>query len=280
MAAAANAAGADRIFLMGYDYHWPGSEPGASAPMDRLDGEDHDLPWSLDRYAALGVPAEKTILGLPLYGYTWPVSGPGIGAPSLGRGDTWVPRRNLRVFEDESFEPEYNATEGVEFYSVPDEEDGSWDAVYYDSPRSLTPKLALANERGLAGAGFWAIGYERGLPGYTKLIKSFRERGAAGRQARGVARSPAGRQTRPRCSLGERYSGWQTLHSSNAPCASHPMPRAVNWLAGRAAWRRGDPRSSYCSLDEPRGPGEWRPTMPTCRCFHSSGTSLRSRARL
>ena len=49
MAAAANAAGADRIFLMGYDYHWPGSEPGASAPMDRLDGEDRDLPWSLDQ---------------------------------------------------------------------------------------------------------------------------------------------------------------------------------------------------------------------------------------
>jgi hypothetical protein len=49
-----------------------------------------------------------------------------------------------------------------------------WNAVYYDSPRSLTPKLALADERGLAGAGFWAIGYERGLPGYTELIAKFR----------------------------------------------------------------------------------------------------------
>ena len=173
MAAAANAAGADRIFLMGYDYHWSDSQPGASAPMEQLDGEDRDLPWSLDRYAALGVPVEKTILGLPLYGMTWPVSGPGIGAPSLGRGDTWVPRRNLNVLEDESFEPEFNATESVEFYAVPDEENGRWDAVYYASPRSLTPKLALANDRGLAGAGFWAIGYERGLPDYTELIASF-----------------------------------------------------------------------------------------------------------
>ena len=41
-------------------------------------------------------------------------------------------------------------------------------------PRSLTPKLLLADERGLAGAGFWAIGYERGLPGYTELIATFR----------------------------------------------------------------------------------------------------------
>ena len=173
MAAAANAAGADRMFLMGYDYHWPGSQPGASSPIDRLDGEDRDLAWSLDRYAGLGVPADKTILGLPLYGVTWPVSGPGIGAPALGRGDTWVPRRNLGVFEEESFEPEYNTTESVEFYAVPGEDDRTWNAVYFDSPRSLTPKLALANDRGLAGAGFWAIGYERGLPDYTELIASF-----------------------------------------------------------------------------------------------------------
>ena len=46
--------------------------------------------------------------------------------------------------------------------------------MYYDSPRSLTPKLLLADERGLAGAGFWAIGYERGLPDYTELIATFR----------------------------------------------------------------------------------------------------------
>jgi spore germination protein YaaH len=173
MAAAAAAAGADRIFLMGYDYHWSGSQPGASSPIDRLDGEDRDLAWSLDRYAGLGVPADRTILGLPLYGMAWPVSGPGIGAPALGRGDTWVPRRNLGVFENESFAPEYNTTESVEFYAVPGEGEGTWNAVYFDSPRSLTPKLALADDRGLAGAGFWAIGYERGLPGYTELIASF-----------------------------------------------------------------------------------------------------------
>ena len=43
-----------------------------------------------------------------------------------------------------------------------------------DSAATLTPKLALANERGLAGAGFWAIGYERGQPDLTALIAKFR----------------------------------------------------------------------------------------------------------
>jgi spore germination protein YaaH len=197
MAAAAAANGADRIFLMGYDYHWSGSNPGASAPIERLDGEARDLVWSLDLYAALGVPVERTILGLPLYGVTWPVIGPGVGSPATGRGDAWVPRRNLSVFADPSFEPTLEPVESVEFYAVPiagtasaspgsaaspgaslgsfgTPEPPGWNAVYYDSPRSLAPKLALADERGLAGAGFWAIGYERGLPGYTELIATFR----------------------------------------------------------------------------------------------------------
>ena len=174
MAAAAAAAGADRVFLMGYDYHWTGSAPGASAPIDRLDGAPKDLVWSLDLYEALGVPLDKTLLGLPLYGITWPVVGPELGAPNTERGEDWVPRYNLQTLNDPSFAPTYDPIESVEFYAVPAESPGAWDSVYYDSPRSLTPKLMLADERGLAGAGFWAIGYERGLPEYTELIATFR----------------------------------------------------------------------------------------------------------
>jgi spore germination protein YaaH len=190
MAAAAGSAGADRIFLMGYDYRTARSAPGASAPIDRIDGETRDLVWSLDLYAMLGVPSERLLLGLPLYGNTWPVIGPGYLAPSSGPGDPWVPRRNLEVVADPGFAPTYEPIESVEFYTAPtafsspdagassasasSPEPVAWDAVYYDSPRSLTPKLRLANERGLAGAGFWAIGYERGLPDYTELISTFR----------------------------------------------------------------------------------------------------------
>ncbi|HEX5241012.1 MAG TPA: hypothetical protein VFW20_08445, partial [Candidatus Limnocylindrales bacterium] len=46
-------------------------------------------------------------------------------------------------------------------------------ATFYDSPRTLLPKLELARSQGLAGAGFWALGYERGLPGYLELMSDF-----------------------------------------------------------------------------------------------------------
>ena len=49
----------------------------------------------------------------------------------------------------------------------------TWRGIYVDTPETLAPKLAQANERGLAGAGFWAIGYERGLPDYTHLMERF-----------------------------------------------------------------------------------------------------------
>jgi spore germination protein YaaH len=182
MALAAVQAGADRIFLMGYDYHTGTTEVGASAPMARRDGAVQDLPWSLDLYAATGVPVERTILGLPLYGTRWRVEGPELGSPRLGNGAIWVPADNPKFLATPPAPPEVDPIEIVEHYAVAptvspvpgdSRATAGWQAIYVDSPATLTPKLALADERGLAGAGFWAIGYERGLPGYTELIATF-----------------------------------------------------------------------------------------------------------
>lgn len=194
MAVAAAAAGADRIFMMGYDYRTGRSDPGASAPLDRSDGGTQSLRTSLDLYSALGVPPERLLLGLPLYGNAWPVAGPVIGAPSVGKGDAWFPRDHVALLTDPDIVPLRDEIEQTEVYLLasdgtvgppsfdpsvtPDPSatpppDLTWEAVYVDSPATLAPKMALANERGLAGSGFWAIGYDRGLPGYTALMDRF-----------------------------------------------------------------------------------------------------------
>jgi spore germination protein YaaH len=184
MAVAANLAGADRIFLMGYDYRTVSSDPGGSAPLSRGDGVDRSIAWSLDVYAAAGVPVERTLLGLPLYGLSWPSAAAAPGSAKTGRGSVWVPRRNLASLRDPAATASFDPVESVSFLGVPDGK--AWRTVYYDSPRSLRPKLAFANDHGLAGAGFWALGYERGLPDYTDLISEFR----AGRSMSSEAAAP------------------------------------------------------------------------------------------
>ncbi len=121
------------------------------------------------------MPVDRTILGLPLYGMAWPVDSGEPDAQQTGKGAAWIPSDHLDVLQDSTITPELEPVEQVEIYRLPTTVDGKkgWQVVYVDSPATLTPKLAMADERGLAGVGFWAVGYERGLPAYTNLISRF-----------------------------------------------------------------------------------------------------------
>ncbi|HET7181316.1 MAG TPA: glycoside hydrolase family 18 protein [Candidatus Limnocylindrales bacterium] len=177
-ASTAAAAGVDRVFLMGYDYHWSGSQPGASAPIDRLDGV-YSLRWSIDAYVDAGVPRDRIVLGLPLYGMQWRTDGIDRTSAVIGAGVTWIPGKHPDVLLVPHFAPFRDAIEQAE-YIVEPTIDGFL-LTYYDSPATLRSKLALALDNGLAGAGFWALGYERGLPGYQELMRDFRN-GRIGRE--------------------------------------------------------------------------------------------------
>jgi hypothetical protein len=170
-AAVANAAGADRLFLMGYDYHFSTSQPGATSPVDRDDGL-YTLRWSIDRYVEAGVPRDRILLGLPLYGMKWRLASPSRTALVIGEGVTWVPSQHRVQLSDPTFHPGFDPLEITQVIWEPDA--AEWLVTYYDSPATLRPKLAMAVDGGLAGAGFWAMGYERGLPGYLELMRDFR----------------------------------------------------------------------------------------------------------
>jgi spore germination protein YaaH len=188
MAGAAVAAGADRVFLMAYDYRTATSQPGATSPVARAD-DGRSVSWSLDLYAAAGIPPGRLLLGLPLYGVVWPVAGPVIGAPATGDGQSWVLRHHVDLLTNPGAAPEVDPLEVVSVYFLgsdgsvgapsldpslpPAASDVRWTAIYVDTPDTLTTKLGLGESRGLAGAGFWAIGYERGLPAYTDLMTQY-----------------------------------------------------------------------------------------------------------
>ena len=177
-AAVAAAAGVDRVFLMGYDYHWSGSPPGASSPVDRLDGIP-TVRRSIARYVEAGVPRDRILLGLPLYGMRWRTLGPNRAFEVVGTGVPWLPHENVDTLTDPTFEAVHDPIEVADWFAIEDGDE--WLVTYYDTPATLRSKLALARDQGLAGGGFWALGYTRGLPGYGDLMEDFVD-GEVGRE--------------------------------------------------------------------------------------------------
>jgi GH18 family chitinase len=161
MAARALAAGVGRAFLMGYDYRVATSTTvGSVAPLIRAGG-GLSLSASLDLYAALGVPIDRVILGLPLYGRTWQTVDQSLGANRVdGTSGTVFFFRDLASLgaegtilaaDTDTLESSVRLVRAV---------DGAIYQTYYDSPATFAPKLALVDGRGLAGVGFWALGYQ------------------------------------------------------------------------------------------------------------------------
>jgi spore germination protein YaaH len=172
MAARALAAGVGHAFLMGYDYRTAGATTvGSVAPLVRAGG-GLSLSASLDLYATFGVPLDRVILGLPLYGRTWQTADQGFGAQQVaGTSGSVFFFRDLAALgaqgtivaaDTDALESSARLVRSV---------DGAIYQTYYDSPTTIAPKLALVGARGLAGVGFWALGYDRDQT-YWRLVGS------------------------------------------------------------------------------------------------------------
>lgn len=151
---------ADYLFLMGYDLHGPwDSVAGFNAPLDPP-GEDDprytdSVREGVDLWLKAGVPADKLVLGMPLYGYRYRLSpgwsGPGspfVSGASVSFDQTaarYLPH-GQRFFHTAAQAP-YLVGEG-------------W-FLSYDDPSSIAAKARLAREKGLLGIGFWELSQDR-----------------------------------------------------------------------------------------------------------------------
>jgi spore germination protein YaaH len=152
MARRAADAGTDRIFIMGYAYRSAGSNPGSIAPLvGRSSPGGLDIRWTIDRYAAEGVPLGRVLLGLPYYGMTWPTSSSALGAARTGAGTTYTPRKQMGKPASLGVSLRYEPGESASWYAWYDKAAATWRQVFYDTPTSLRPKYAYAISRGLVG---------------------------------------------------------------------------------------------------------------------------------
>ena len=149
----------DHIFLMAYDIHGPWDSyadfnaplhtPSAASPHHQSSVSD-----SVEAYLEKGVPAEKLVLGMPLYGYRYD----GVSASRNGLYSTFTSARSIpydtlaaSYLSDSSYQRFRHSEAQVPYLY------GNGSFLSYDDPQSIAAKAQLASEAGLLGVGFWEL---------------------------------------------------------------------------------------------------------------------------
>jgi spore germination protein len=146
------------MFIMAYDFHHAGSEPGPVAPLT-------DVRRTIE-FAIRYVPRKKIIIGVPLYGYDWIIPySPGSVAPAISNQS--AVEMAMRFQSPIQYSTELESP----FFRYTDQT-GITHEVWFEDVRSMGAKMLLIREYGLQGLGAWqlTLGF---TPGPWLLTKFF-----------------------------------------------------------------------------------------------------------
>lgn len=178
----------DGIFMMAYDFAVAGSNN--AIPTSPLYGHKegkywYDVSTAVDHFLAQ-MPSEKLILGVPWYGYNYAVSEPQIKAvrnkgyyasykkgrrtysyfvPIKSHAQTYAIVQNEVSPEQEGWD-DFGKV-GYKAY----QEGGTWRMIFMEDQKSLSLKYDFAKDKGLAGVGMWALGFDDGKNEMWTLLK-------------------------------------------------------------------------------------------------------------
>ncbi|MGO8904183.1 MAG: glycosyl hydrolase family 18 protein [Solirubrobacteraceae bacterium] len=141
---------ADRVRIMAYDEHAPGSPPGPVAPYRWVE--------QVIAYAASTMPLGKVELALAAYGYDWA----GADATPI------TSRQALRLAAQNGVSPRWNAAQAEDTFRYA--EDGREHTVWYEGATASYERARLAKAAGFAGVDLWAAGDES--PSLWPMLRS------------------------------------------------------------------------------------------------------------
>ncbi len=148
----------DGLFIMAYDFHYAGSSvagPVSPTVPSSFWGE-YSVAKTIGSYKVYGADPKKMILGIPYYGYDWPTVSGDIGSSTTGYGSAvifYYAKQNANTYG--RLWDTYSLTPWYRYYST------EWHQCWYDDSLSIDIKLGLVVDSGLAGAGCWALGYDK-----------------------------------------------------------------------------------------------------------------------
>lgn len=136
----------DQFYIMAYDEHWRGGEPGPVASLNWVE--------KVVRYAVGVMPSQKIVLGVPFYGYEWAADPKEGTANNKAYAFTRLNRRVEEYGGKVKWDPVVG--ENVATYKV----NGSERIAWWPDQRSLDAKLKLAYQYNLKGLALWRLGFE------------------------------------------------------------------------------------------------------------------------
>lgn len=154
---------ADYLVVMAYDFHFIGSlVTGPVAPINGVEKvAEFDTKTSIDE-AVKTIPAQKLILGVPLYGYEWEtigdfpragvIPGSGLTASSSRVAELLDSCANCKVSRDNDAEESYIIYQ--------DDQTGTYHQIFYPDAEAISSKVKFAKSNNLGGLALWALGYE------------------------------------------------------------------------------------------------------------------------
>ncbi len=133
---------ADQVRIMGYNFHWANSAPGAVAP----------ISWvrSVLSYAKGQMPGSKVVLGVPLFGYNWP------DGSGQAQGVSWL--QALRLSRQYNATAKYSKASQAPYFSYVT--GARTHVVWFENAASSAAKFQAAKGSSVAGVYLWMYGYE------------------------------------------------------------------------------------------------------------------------
>jgi spore germination protein YaaH len=161
----------DGVFMMAYDFSGVSSDVAApTAPLyGYKEGKySYDISTAVEDFTKL-MPANKLILGVPLYGYNYMVTTPKVNAQTLP-ASYWRGSASAQTYDYVSenitadaqgidgFKTGWDSVGQVGWKAYHEAATNTWRMVFLDDARSLSIKYDFAKTKGLAGVGMWALG--------------------------------------------------------------------------------------------------------------------------
>ncbi|WP_308636054.1 glycosyl hydrolase family 18 protein [Paenibacillus silvisoli] len=137
----------DYMMIMAYDEHW------ASSPKS---GSVASLPWTEQSIARIieedGVPANKVVLGMPLYARLWTEKKDASGAVDVSSKALGM-EAVQGIINERKLKPVFDAESGQNYVEY--QADGALQRIWLEDAVSVKARIALVKKYGLAGAATW-----------------------------------------------------------------------------------------------------------------------------